>query len=138
MATRDNERQVPAGIIAMSIISVLVLPSAFLILSLGDLSIGFPQTEDLKITDVQFKQSCLKVEVTNNGRGVVSLGEIALDEMNQTYIRRTVLRATLDESVPAGEQCSISIGCEWISGFTYHITLTTTKGNPFSFDEVAP
>jgi len=104
---------------------------------MGALTVGFPMFEDLTITDVQFTEGYVTVTVKDNGNGgcnvtiteVMVSDEIRVNDMNHTLQHKVPMNIPIQ----MGEQHSISVGCEWISGEAYQIRLTSARGNYWLF-----
>jgi hypothetical protein len=107
--------------------------------------------ERFKITDVQFSEGLLEVTVKNlgdDGAGYQGVG-VELVTVAEVMVERLEDPPDLNESVPykvpmsipihSGEQASISVGYDWVSGAAYQITVTSERGNSWLFQSaVAP
>ena len=99
-------------------------------------------TEDLKITDVQFGEDFLMITVKSTGldppapRNVATVAEVMVQSLNTTVTPRKV---SMRIPIHSGEQASICVGYDWISGAAYQITVTSERGNSWLFQHaVAP
>ena len=106
--------------------------------------------ERFKITDVQFSEGLLEVTVKNlgdDGAGYQGVG-VELVTVAEVMVERLEDPPDLNESVPykvpmsipihSGEQASISVGYDWVSGAAYQIIATTSRGNSVTYTAVAP
>jgi hypothetical protein len=98
--------------------------------------------ETLKITDVQFGEDFLTITVKSAGidpavpRNVVTVTEVMVQPLNTTL---TLCKVPMSIPIHAGEQASICVGYDWISGAAYQITVTSERGNSWLFQyAVAP
>ena len=99
-------------------------------------------TEHLKITDVQFSENFLTITVKSTGldppapRNVTTVAEVMVQPLNTTV---TLCKVPMSVPIHAGEQASICVGYDWISGEAYQITVTSERGNSCLFQyAVAP
>jgi hypothetical protein len=99
-------------------------------------------TEHLKITDVQFSEDFLTITVKSTGldppapRNVATVTEVVVQPLNTTV---TLCKVSMSVPIHTGEQVSICIRYDWISGAAYQITVTSEKGNSWLFQyAVAP
>jgi hypothetical protein len=106
--------------------------------------------ERFKIADVQFSENLLKLTVKNigdAGTGYQGVG-VELVTVAEVMVERVEDLPGLNESVPyrvpmsipihMGEQASISVGYDWVSGKTYLIVVTTSRDNNCRYTAVAP
>ena len=97
--------------------------------------------DDLKITDVQFSEDFLTIAVKNTGNArynwdVVTVTEVMVQPLNTTV---TLCKVPMSIPIHTGEQASICVGYDWISGAPYQITVTSARGNSWLFQyAVAP
>ena len=121
------------SVAVLAFVGLVVILSAWM----GALTIGFPMFEDLTITDVQFTEGYVTVTVKNNGNGgcnVTIIEVMVSDEVRVSDMNHTLLdKVPMNISVQMGEQHSISVGCEWISGEAYQVRLTSARGNYWFF-----
>jgi hypothetical protein len=98
--------------------------------------------ETLKITDVQFSEDFLTITVESAGidppvpNNVVTVTEVVVQPLKTTV---TPCKVPMSIPIHAGEEASISVGYDWISGEAYQITVTSERGNFWLFQyAVAP
>ena len=99
-------------------------------------------TEHLEITDVQFSENFLRITVKSTGldppapRNVATVTEVMVQPLNTTV---TLCKVPMSIPIHTGEQASICVGYDWISGAAYQITVTSERGNSWLFQyAVAP
>jgi hypothetical protein len=99
-------------------------------------------TEHLNITDVQFSEDFLTITVKSTGldppapRNVATVTEVVVQPLNTTV---TSCKFPMSIPIHTGEQASIFVGYDWISGVAYQITVTSERGNSWLFQyAVAP
>jgi hypothetical protein len=81
--------------------------------------------EGLKMTDVQFSEGFVTVTLDNaGGNEVATVTEIMVGDLHE-------LNHTVRMIIPIhmGEQASISVGYDWVSGEAYQIRVTSSHGN---------
>jgi len=121
---------------AVIILVIAVAGSAFIASWMSALTIPYETSlmEGLKITDVQFSEGFVTVTLNNAGiNEVATVTEIMvgdLHELNHT-VRMTI-------PIHKGEQASITVDYDWISGKTYQIIVTTAYDNNFRYTKLAP
>jgi hypothetical protein len=93
--------------------------------------------EEICVTDVQFETGYLTLTVSSEDGVSTEITEVVIRNLNHP-LAVPEFKAIANELVPAGAQISISISYEWISGDTYQIGLTSSRGNQFIEKAVAP
>lgn len=120
--------------LAIYVIAVAVLAVAGTSLSMAwisSLSVGTMPTANLKITDVQFNEDCMTIEVKNQGNYNLIIREVRVNnfiESNQGLIinqTSTPYSVPLNEPISVGEQISIKVNFNWTSEYIYQISLKT-------------
>jgi hypothetical protein len=99
-------------------------------------------TEHLSITDVQFSEDFLTITVKSTGldppppKNVATVTEVMVQPLNTTV---TLCKVPMSIPIHTGEQASICLGYDWISGAAYQIIVTSERGNSWLFQcAVAP
>jgi hypothetical protein len=99
-------------------------------------------TEHLSITDVQFSEDFLTITVKSTGldppppKNVATVTEVMVQPPNTTV---TLCKVPMSIPIHTGEQASICLGYDWISGAAYQIIVTSERGNSWLFQcAVAP
>jgi hypothetical protein len=102
--------------------------------------VGISPAEGLKIADVQFSKGFLTVTVKNAGDTrydpVVTVAEVMVQpERDWHDLNQTVIPYEVPMSIPVhlGEQGSITLGYDWVSGEAYQIRVTSARGNYWLF-----
>jgi hypothetical protein len=93
--------------------------------------------EEICVTDVQFETGYLTLTVSSEDGVSTEITEVVIRNLNHP-LAVPEFKAIANELVPAGEQISISISYEWISGDKYQIRLTSSRGNQFIEKAAAP
>jgi len=127
----------------VTFVTLACVVSTLLVASwMGELTFHGMQIEELSMTDAQFGEDYLTLTVNNIGESAwVEIDEIRVTELNQTYYHQLIDRAvnaTVNELLPPGEHAIIILCNEWVSGYTYQIRLTTSRGSQFAQYAVAP
>ena len=99
--------------------------------------VGISPAEGLKIADVQFSTGFLTVTVKNAGDtrydwDVVTVTEVTVQpERDWHDPNQVVTPCEVSMSIPVhiGEQASIGVGYDWVSGEAYQIRVTSSQGN---------
>jgi hypothetical protein len=147
MATRDDERRVliRKGTLVIVVLCLVCVGSTLLVSAwMGSIILLWPESEFLSISDVQFGIGYLKFTVRNDGEHPTTVTGVTV---NQTVTRVlpfviqghnvTVneilpgLDSAVNEPIEAGGHVSIIICYEWVSGSTYQIRLTSSRGDHF-------
>jgi hypothetical protein len=97
--------------------------------------------DNLKITDVQFSEDFLTVTVKNTGDtrydwDVVTVTEVMHQpERDWHDLNQIVSPYEVPMSIPIhiGEEASITLGYDWVSGEAYQIKVTSSRGNHWLF-----
>ena len=98
-------------------------------------------TEHLKITDAQFSEDFLTITVKSTGldppapRNVATVTAVMVQPLNTT-VTCALCKVPMSIPIHTGEQASICVGYDWISGAVYQITVTSERGNSWSFQYV--
>ena len=138
-------RQAPTRKVIVIIAVVLAFAVTGIVLTaawMGALTIGITPAEDLKITDDEFSKGFLTVTVKNAGDTRYDWDVVTVTQVMVIPIQQNLhdLNQTIPMSVPIhiGEQASITVGYDWVSGEVYLITLTSARGNDWHYNAVAP
>ena len=120
------------------LIAVTVAVSIAVAAWMGALTIGFMQTEEIKITGVTFSGTgadrVATISVVNQGTSGVTISEVSINGLPYT--------ATYDPEtsglVVANGQATATVSLfEWGLGSNYQVKIQTTKGNVFMYNAVA-
>lgn len=75
---------------------------------------------------MRFGTDNLTITVRNPEERIwMEIREVIVDDLNQTVPPRVF---TLYRQIPAGQERSIVVSYEWVSGFVYQVRLTYTRG----------
>ena len=121
---------------AVIIMVIAVAGLAFMASWMRTLTIPYETSlmEGLKMTDVQFSEGFVTVTLNNaGGNEVATVTEVMVGDLHE--LNRTVRMVI---PIHMGEQASITVGYDWISGKTYQIIVTTAYGNNFRYTKFAP
>jgi flagellin-like protein len=128
---------------AIILIAVTVAVSIAVAAWMGSLTFTFMETEELKITSIEFTSSValandtITVNVLNTGTTDISIvATVTVSGYGVTG------GATTPATVPKGdtEQFVIDLtGSEvWSNGMSYNVELLSSKGNKFTYTDTAP
>jgi archaeal type IV pilus assembly protein PilA len=127
---RKSKKALSPVVASIILIAVTVAVSIAVAAWMGALSFGFMQTEEIRITNVQFTESNAEVTAINTGSSNVVI--IAAYEGNNYE--------SVDPSITItpGEAASFSIPGEYSSGTSYQFKLESARGNVFVYTATAP
>jgi len=118
------------------LIAVTVAVSIAVAAWMGALTIGFMQTEEVKITGVQFTaENEVIISVVNQGTSGVTISEVSIN--GQAYPAATYFPETSGSVVANGQATATVSLFEWGLGSNYQVKIQTTKGNVFMYNAVA-
>jgi flagellin-like protein len=113
------------------LIAVTVAVSIAVAAWMGALTIGFMQTEEVKVTGVNFAGGKCVISVANQGTNGVTISAVSI---NGNPVTATAALPTLS----ANGQAQITIDpYSTTSGNNYEVKIQTTKGNYFMYNAVA-
>jgi len=115
------------------LIAVTVAVSIAVAAWMGALTIGFMDTEQLKITSVKFTDDGIVVSVSNTGTNGVTISGAWVNDVD------VIADATFGTSstIPANGAETITIDYEWALGSNYQVRIMTAKGNQFMYNAIA-
>ena len=117
------------------LIAVTVAVSIAVAAWMGALTIGFMQTEEVKITGVQFTaENEVIISVVNQGTSGVTISEVSINGLPYTA---TYDPETSGLVVANGQGTATVSSFEWGLGSNYQVKIQTTKGNVFMYNAVA-
>jgi len=117
------------------LIAVTVAVSIAVAAWMGALTIGFMQTEEVKITGVQFTaENEVIISVVNQGTSGVTISEVSINGLPYTA---TYDPETSGLVVANGQATATVSSFEWGLGSNYQVKIQTTKGNVFMYNAVA-
>jgi flagellin-like protein len=134
---QNNAKALSPVVASIILIAVTVAVSIAVAAWMGGLATNFMQTEELKITNVQFKTT---------GSGEDAEHTIVISVSNTGTIDSSITSATVngatadpDSAVPIAknDQGTVTLTFDWESGDNYQITLTSAKGTSVSYTKVA-
>ena len=122
------------------LIAVTVAVSVAVAAWMGGMTVGFMETEELKITNVEFGTDTITLTVSNTGTTSVILEQASIDNAVSDFV-------LYDDANPAVEATSLPknakgytvvIDATVISGNSYALKLVSTKGNYYAYNAIAP
>ena len=144
---RRSKKALSPVVASIILIAVTVAVSIAVAVWMGALSVGFMQTEQLSITNVQFStgtDQVISVNVTNTGTNAITITTVTVTPIPSTA--PTVAYPTGftpgTSTLPANTIGSITLTVTGTSGLytnggSYKVTILTSKGNTFSYTAVA-
>lgn len=131
--TRNREALSPV-VASIILIAVTVAVSIAAATWMGALTIGQMNTEELKITGVQFTVNEythakeVRISVRNQGSNTAEISEISITDGETS---------TVAYQVAANDGLVIPLDCDWVLGNSYQIKIMTSYGNVFLYTAVA-
>ena len=130
---KRSKKALSPVVASIILIAVTVAVSIAVAAWMGALTIGFMDTEQLKITDVQFTGTTpedkeIVISVKNQGTSGLIIVEASVN--GETPVTMSV---QLDANGPE----TITIDYNWQEGSNYQVKLVTAKGNPFVSNAIA-
>jgi flagellin-like protein len=148
---KNNAKALSPVVASIILIAVTVAVSVAVAAWMGGMTLGFMQTEQLKVSNPSFDvatntatidminsgtQSLVISKVTIAGQDVSALSTITVGGVTSTA------GSTFPYTLAANAQGTINLDCAGkltlVAGDNYQITVTTSKGNQFSYSAVAP
>jgi len=127
---------------AIILIAVTVAVSIAVAAWMGSLTFTFMETEELKITSIEFTGTTLdndtiKVNMLNTGTSDISIvTAVSVSGLNVTG--GTTTAATVGKGDVETFDVVLNGAEEWCEGRTYTIELLSSKGNKFTYTDTAP
>ena len=145
---RKSKRALSPVVASIILIAVTVAVSIAVAAWMGALVVGQMQTEEIKITNIQFYASgspsvqYINLTISNTAATTSTLDQALVDstpKIFDLYTKADPTTPVTSNTVAANAQGStIRITASWTSGNTYAFKLVTTKGNYYTYTAVAP
>ena len=124
------------------LIAVTVAVSIAVAAWMGGMTLGFMNTEQLKITNVAFTGVALdptvEISMQNTGSNPVTISEIYVASDKTAADAITWLPLMTDSKLPANTGATATVDFDWVNGATYQIKVVTSQGNSFTYQGNAP
>ena len=131
---RRSVKALSPVVASIILIAVTVAVSIAVAAWMGALSVNFMATEQLTITNVQFKAgNAIELTVRNSGSANITISSATVNGVDATVTGAPVV-------VVANSPGTITLtpSPAWATGNTYQIRLMSAKGNYFPYTAVAP
>ena len=133
---RKNTKALSPVVASIILIAVTVAVSIAVAAWMGALTVGFMDTEELKITQMEFvggaTPTSIDLSVSNIGTSPVT---ITVD----AYVNGQYAPLAAEVTFQANADGTVSIPyTTWVQGDNYQVRITSTKGNTFTYTAVAP
>lgn len=129
---RKNSKALSPVVASIILIAVTVAVSIAVAAWMGALTIGFMDTEELKIVNMEFASDPASIELDVSNIGTSPATVSADVYVNGDHY--TITPVTINENT----QATISVPYTWSQGANYQVRITTTTGNSFTYTAVAP
>jgi len=127
---RKNAKALSPVVASIILIAVTVAVSIAVAAWMGALSIGFMETEQLSISNIQWNTGAIQLDVRNTGTTDVVI--------SSATVNGETIDLDPDVTVAKNSDGSVSVPYNWVQGDTYQIRLLSSKGNYFPYNAVAP
>jgi flagellin-like protein len=129
---RKSRKGLSPVVASIILIAVTVAVSIAVATWMGALVVGQMETEQVKITSVQFNTGYIDVTFVNQGSNAVAMDtQIFINGQSCTTI-------FLETTIQANDKISASISpYTWTTGYTYEIKAFTSNGNVLMYTAVA-
>jgi archaeal type IV pilus assembly protein PilA len=143
---RKDAKALSPVVASIILIAVTVAVSVAVAAWMGGMTVGFMETEELKITNVVFSSTdnTVTMTVSNTGTTSVVISQVSIDNEVQT----TVALTQADGSDPAtamtlpknakGYELTVTLTDDIVSGNSYAMKIVSTKGNYYAYNAIAP
>ena len=130
---KRGKKELSPVVASIILIAVTVAVSIAVAAWMGSLTIGFMDTEQLKITSVKFTDDGIVVSVSNTGTNGVTISGAWVNDVD------VIADATFGTSstILANGAETITIDYEWALGSNYQVRIMTAKGNQFMYNAIA-
>ena len=131
---KKNAKALSPVVASIILIAVTVAVSIAVAAWMGALSIGFMQTEQLSITNIQFTDADqITLDVRNTGTA-----DVMITSATVNGVIATISDAGGNVTVTKNSDGVVHLTAPWSSGNSYQIKLMSAKGNYFPYNAVAP
>lgn len=140
--TLKSKKALSPVVAAIILIAVTVAVSIAVAAWMGSLTFTFMETEELKITSIEFTSASalndtITVNVLNTGTSDISIvAAVSVSGLNVTG--GTTTAATVGKGDTAIFVVAFTSPEEWCEGRTYNVELLSSKGNKFTYTDTAP
>jgi len=144
---KKNAKALSPVVASIILIAVTVAVSIAVAAWMGALTVGFMQTEELKITSMTFgagtsPDQYITISVTNTGTTSITVSSVTVTPTptgtpTETY-PTGFSTATLSANTAGTIKVDLAAGGLYVNGGSYKITILTAKGNSYSYTAIAP
>ena len=140
---KRNKKALSPVVASIILVAVTVAVSIAVAAWMGALTVGFMDTEQIEIREIDFDgTSGVTVTARNTGTSAVIIREVWVNNVEYTGVATTdTLVAVLPDTIPDNDQIEINIpyaSLSWVAGNNYQVKLITAKGNPFLENAIPP
>jgi flagellin-like protein len=138
---KNNAKALSPVVASIILIAVTVAVSVAVAAWMGGMTLGFMQTEQIKVDNPTFDTSVAQiatVDITNYGTQSVVLSKISINGVDVTADSNLTPPNTLKANTGITVTITTPAGISFDAGSNYAITVITSKGNQFSYSAIAP
>ena len=132
---RKNAKALSPVVASIILIAVTVAVSIAVAAWMGALVVGNMNTEEVKITNVEFTTTGVQLTAKNTGSTAVIISQVLYG--NGTAPDTYVLNPA-DGKIDANAQLTATITAPYVAGQSYQFKLVSSKGNSFVYTATAP
>ena len=137
---KRNKKALSPVVASIILVAVTVAVSIAVAAWMGALTVGFMDTEQIEIRDMDFTGSpgdALAVTARNTGTSAVIIRELWINQVDESS-STTVATVALPTTIAANGEAVFDVTYLWTPGNNYQIKLVTAKGNPFLENAIPP
>jgi flagellin-like protein len=140
---KNNAKALSPVVASIILIAVTVAVSVAVAAWMGGMTLGFMNTEQVKITNVAFTgtpgtDAVVEITVQNTGSNPVTISDL--------YVSTTTVAGTVadwssggtDGKIAANDKDVATVDFDWANGGSYQIKIITSQGNSFTYQGSAP
>jgi flagellin-like protein len=133
---RKNAKALSPVVASIILIAVTVAVSIAVAAWMGALTVGFMNTEQVKVTNCHFVTGgAINCTITNSGTSDVTISEIWVNNEQQST---GIVWSGAAGIVPKNTAITVQFSYTWASGSSYSIQFKSTQGNTFPYTASAP
>ncbi len=136
---KHNAKALSPVVASIILIAVTVAVSVAVAAWMGGMTLGFMNTEQLKITNVGFNAAD-EVDITlqNTGSSPVTITDIYIQGGAPVAVTYPSTSPQIGPKLAANEAVTATATFTWTNGATYLVKVVTSAGNSFTYQASAP
>lgn len=143
---RKDAKALSPVVASIILIAVTVAVSVAVAAWMGGMTVGFMETEELKITNAVFGTDTVTLTLSNTGTTSVIISQVSIDNAVQGTDAITLALSdgtdvTDTMALPKnakGAELVVTLEDDFVSGNSYAMKIVTTKGNYYAYNAICP